>query len=80
MSKTATHTISYGPRIQKEDPTDQKVIRHMEICKELNALFERKNHDYGDSFHTSFLEEGLAMARIRHKKDVWKLSDRKSVV
>lgn len=37
----------------------------MEICKELNALYECKNHDYGDSFHQSFLEEGLAMARIR---------------
>lgn len=24
-----------------------------------------KNHDYGDSFHTTFVEEGLAMARIR---------------
>lgn len=45
--------------------TNPKVVQHQEICKELNALYERKNHDYGDSFHQSFLEEGLAMARIR---------------
>lgn len=42
-----------------------KVERHKAICGELNALYEKKNHDYGDSFHLSFLEEGMAMARIR---------------
>jgi len=31
----------------------------------LNAIYERKNHDYGDSFHETFIEEGMAMARIR---------------
>ena len=50
---------------QTTEHTETKVDRHMKICKELNALFEHKNHDYGDSFHQSFLEEGLAMARIR---------------
>lgn len=42
-----------------------KVQRHAEICKEINNLYERKNHDYGDSFHQTFVEEGMAMARIR---------------
>ena len=42
-----------------------KVIRHRAICEELNALYEKKNHDYGDAFHLSYLEEGAAMARIR---------------
>lgn len=42
-----------------------KVQRHAEICKEINDLYERKNHDYGDSFHQTFVEEGMAMARIR---------------
>lgn len=42
-----------------------KVGRHADICKEINELYARKNHDYGDSFHQTFLEEGLAMARIR---------------
>lgn len=41
------------------------VSRHQAVCNELNALYEKKNKDYGDSFHTSFIEEGLAMARIR---------------
>ena len=42
-----------------------KVQRHAEICKEINDLYKRKNHDYGDSFHQTFIEEGMAMARIR---------------
>lgn len=41
------------------------IEQHENICKELNALYEAKNADYGDSFHLSYLEEGLAMARIR---------------
>jgi hypothetical protein len=41
------------------------VERHMEICAELNSLYERKNRDYGNSFHEMFLEEGFAMSRIR---------------
>ena len=43
----------------------QKVQAHKEICEYLNNLYERKNHDYGDSFHQTFVEEGMAMARIR---------------
>ena len=41
------------------------VTKHKRICAELSALYERKNHDYGDSFHQSYLEEGVAMPRIR---------------
>lgn len=41
------------------------VRRHQQIAEELSDLYERKNRDYGDSFHKSFLEEGMAMARIR---------------
>lgn len=42
-----------------------KVERHLQLCKILNEVYNRKNHDYGDSFHQTFLEEGFAMARIR---------------
>ncbi len=42
-----------------------KVIKHKAVCDELNQLYERKNQDYGDSFHQSFVEEGLAMPRVR---------------
>lgn len=44
---------------------NEKVRQHAAVCNELNALFACKNADYGDAFHTSFLDEGLAMARIR---------------
>jgi len=44
---------------------NEKVIKHKVICDELNELYARKNHDYGDSFHQTFVEEGLAMTRIR---------------
>lgn len=42
-----------------------KVERHKKLCDELNALYAKKNHDYGDSFHQTFVEEGMAMSRIR---------------
>lgn len=41
------------------------VDKHADICRELNELYARKNADYGDSFHLSYLEEGMAMSRIR---------------
>lgn len=42
-----------------------KVEKHKALCLEMNDLYARKNADYGDSFHTSFKEEGMAMVRIR---------------
>ena len=42
-----------------------KVERHKNLCLALNKTYGAKNHDYGDSFHQTYLEEGLAMARIR---------------
>ena len=44
---------------------DDRIERHMRICEELTSLYERKNRDYGDAFHLSFVEEGMAMSRIR---------------
>ena len=45
--------------------TKTNVQLHREVCEEINDLYARKNHDYGDSFHQTFVEEGMAMARIR---------------
>lgn len=45
--------------------TTDKVKHHKALCEELNALYAKKNHDYGDSFGRTFEEEGLAMSRIR---------------
>lgn len=41
------------------------VETHKAICTLLTDIYERKNHDYGDSFHISYIEEGMAMPRIR---------------
>lgn len=43
----------------------KKTDIHARICTELTALYERKNHDYGDSFGKSFIEYGMAMPCIR---------------
>lgn len=45
--------------------TKSRVQLHKEICTEIHELYAKKNHDYGDSFHQTFVEEGMAMARIR---------------
>lgn len=50
---------------ERKKQMNEKVMKHKAICDELNKLYERKNHDYGDSFHQTFVEEGLAMTRIR---------------
>lgn len=39
-----------------------KVQAHKEICEGLNALYARKNHDYGDSFGELFAECGMVYA------------------
>ncbi len=44
---------------------EKKLRRHADICAELHTLYDRKNHDYGDAFHLSYIEEGMAMPRIR---------------
>jgi hypothetical protein len=52
-------------RSSEPDTTDANVARHRRICERLNDLYRRKNHDYGDSFHQSYLEDGLLMTKIR---------------
>lgn len=42
-----------------------KIDKHKQICDEIHNLFARKNHDYGDSFHLTYVDEGMAMPRIR---------------
>lgn len=44
---------------------DTKADKHALICEEIHYLYVQKNQDYGDSFHQTFMEEGMAMARIR---------------
>ena len=42
-----------------------KVQTHETICKGLNDLYARKNHDYGDSFARSYDKWGLTMTCMR---------------
>lgn len=43
----------------------ENVEMHRNICESLTDIYEKKNHDYGGSFHATFLEEGMSMPRIR---------------
>jgi len=42
-----------------------KAVRHMNVCKELNELYESKNHDYGDSFAKVRKELGNTAILVR---------------
>ena len=44
---------------------NESVLRHKGVTEELNTLYERKNHDYGDSFHLTWEKFGAVMAAIR---------------
>lgn len=50
---------------EKKPEGERNLILHAAVCDELKDLYKRKNTDYGDSFHKTFLEEGMAMSRIR---------------
>ncbi|HHT97455.1 MAG TPA: DUF1599 domain-containing protein [Clostridiales bacterium] len=46
-----------------------RVEKHMGICKELNKVYEQKNHDYGNSFGDTYNKLGIisAITRITDK-------------
>lgn len=46
-----------------------RVQKHKEICQELNEVYARKNHDYGNSFGETFDKLGIisAVTRISDK-------------
>lgn len=47
------------------DAPKDKYDQHMDICRSMNDIYRRKNHDYGDSFHNGFSEYGMLMPVIR---------------
>ena len=55
----------YALFFEKNATEPINVALHSAICDELKSLYYRKNTDYGDSFHKTFIEEGMAMSRIR---------------
>lgn len=46
-----------------------KVEQHADICLELNETYQKKNHDYGDSFGDTYRKLGIisAVTRITDK-------------
>ena len=58
---------SFFPELYQatENKVTENITIHAAICDELKDLYMRKNTDYGDSFHKTFIEEGMAMSRIR---------------
>lgn len=54
-----------NPDKETAESAPDNITIHAAICDELKDLYRRKNTDYGDSFHKTYLEEGLAMSRIR---------------
>ena len=50
---------------EQPEPISSKATVHASICSDLTALYERKNHDYGDSFGKGFKEYGMTMPCIR---------------
>ena len=53
------------PRQNADGTKADKVLLHALICDKLNVLYERKNHDYGDSFEKGYGEYGMTMPVIR---------------
>lgn len=49
--------------------TMDRIQMHKDICKELNETYEKKNHDYGNSFGETFEKLGIisAVTRISDK-------------
>jgi hypothetical protein len=56
-------------RRYKMDEITLRVEKHMELCKELNDTYERKNRDYGNSFSDTYQKLGIisAVTRITDK-------------
>ena len=44
---------------------DTNTERHKKVCYELNALYDRKNRDHGDSFHETYQKGGIKTAWLR---------------
>lgn len=43
----------------------KKIQKHQYICEQLNEIYTKKNHDYGDSFSETFEKLGIISAVTR---------------
>ena len=53
-----------------EAPKPHNVARMYELAAQLASTYERKNHDYGNSFHTSVTKYGI-IAALTRMSDKW---------
>lgn len=42
-----------------------KIELHQQILNEMHDLYEKKNHDYGDSVHDTYMKYGLTSFLVR---------------
>lgn len=42
-----------------------KLDKHEQLCEYLNDLYAKKNHDYGDSVHDTYVKYGLTSFLVR---------------
>lgn len=42
-----------------------KIELHQQILNEMHDLYEKKNHDYGDSVHDTYIKYGLTSFLVR---------------
>ena len=47
------------------DEIKLRAEKHMDLCKELNDTYERKNRDYGNSFSDTYQKLGIVSAVTR---------------
>ena len=52
-----------------------KLDKHRAICKELSDIYEKKNHDYGDSFSKLYEEYGMLSVVIRLFDKLYRLEN-----
>lgn len=65
IARALDTTAYYLVGLDDKDKRDDKMTRHKEICDGIHALYQRKNHDYGDSFGQSFRDHGILAGVIR---------------
>jgi hypothetical protein len=53
----------------KDEEILKRVNQHMEICRNMNTIYEQKNRDYGNSFSDTYKKLGIisAITRITDK-------------
>lgn len=65
IARALDTTAYYLVGLDDKDKQDDKMTRHKAICDGIHDLYERKNHDYGDSFGQSFRDHGILAGVIR---------------